>query len=125
MKTTTAIRNKVMSDKQREAFEKWHYATFEEDLVWNEKRNLYEDFFHHQAWKGWQAAAAYYAPKLTEETEKARFWYHEYTHLARAGVERLAEYGHIVDPAEKLIEAAKYREGKTLRSAGVQFKEEA
>lgn len=44
------------SSLNREAFEKWHNTTFEETPVWNQTRNLYEDFAHHMAWKGWQAA---------------------------------------------------------------------
>lgn len=42
------------------------------------------------------------------------FWKAEYKSLARAGVERMAEFGYQVDPAEKMIEAAEYREKMIL-----------
>ena len=53
-----------MSDKTeellrcREEFEKWHIETYDEKPIWNPTRNLYEEFGHHCAWRGWQAAIA-------------------------------------------------------------------
>lgn len=40
----------------RAAFENWHNAVFQEPLVWNKERNLYEEFGHQEAWRGWKAA---------------------------------------------------------------------
>lgn len=53
----------------------------------------------------------------------ATFWKDEYKSLARAGVERLAEYGVEVDPAEKMIEAAEYREKKFLDKLRCEYRE--
>lgn len=40
----------------RRAFEDWHDETYEESLDWVPERNLYKEFGHHCAWKGWTAA---------------------------------------------------------------------
>ena len=46
--------------------------------------------------------------------ESERFWREEYKRLAQAGVERMADYGVVCDPAEKMVEAAEYRLKKHL-----------
>lgn len=62
-----------------------------------------------------------------QPVECAAFWKAEYCSLARAGVEEMAEMGVEVDPAEKMIEAAEYRESKlhkreSIAAAGDVFK---
>lgn len=53
-------------------------------------------------------------PNLSAEqpVDSAAFWRAEYCSLARAAVEKMAELGVEVDPAEKMIEAAEYRQSK-------------
>jgi Lar family restriction alleviation protein len=55
-------------------------------------------------------------PQQSETSDNSQlllgFWKQEYKNLARAGVERLAECGIEVDPADRITEAAEYRASK-------------
>lgn len=45
---------------------------------------------------------------------KADFWENEYESITNKAVDVMADLGHVVDPAEKMIEAANYRLNKKL-----------
>ena len=54
-----------------------------------------------------------YAPSNTVDA-RVEFWKSEYKKLAYAGVEKMRELGYCVEPAEKMIAAAEYKENKIL-----------
>lgn len=65
--TAIALTRQFASEQAtREAFEKWHDGVFQEPLTWIPERNLYKDFGHQEAWRGWKAALSLLAPKEGE-----------------------------------------------------------
>lgn len=102
-------------DECREAFERFVTDKYEADLD-KADDGEYFDIELQQMYESWLYLWRIRTQPHNHATimgDRATFWKAEYCSLARAGVEKMAELGIEVDPAEKMIEAAEYRESRT------------
>lgn len=90
-------------DESRKAFEQWALEVMQftpDELKWDEKRNCYQDYVSHLAWKGWQAGRAAIEIELPE-VNRVKDW--------------TGNYQIPNDYPDKCIEA--------IRAAGIKVKE--